>query len=570
MLEIGSLVDGKYKILNKIGQGGMSTVYLAMNERANKQWAIKEVRKDGVSNYEIVKQSLIVETDMLKQLSHPYLPSIVDVIDEEESFLIVMDYIEGNPLSLALQEYGPQPQEYVIEWARQLCDVLGYLHSRKPAIIYRDLKPGNIMLRPDGTIILIDFGTARQYKRAGKEDTTCLGTRGYAAPEQFGGQGQTDARTDIYCLGTTLYHLVTGHNPCEPPYELYPIRHWNPSLSQGLEQIISKCTQMNPADRYQSCAEVRYALEHYQELDRNYRHNAAVRMAAFGTASILAIACAGMSFGFHSAAGSLQTKSYASFVAAAKGEVTVDKQIGTYGEAISLNPSDSTAYLELLNNVYLEDNNLTPEEDGQLRQLLITTYDGKKTYEEKLSESAEDYADFSYQLGLAYFYCYNGEGNKSMASKWLNIAAQAAILSDSQKMRATRLGKIADYYTDLGRENKSGDSTVSYKQYWKDLAQITQGNIAADDNATTALMIYKEMVSQIYANANHFKKDGVSYDAMEAQLDNIRKRLVTDITVTDSDNADRINNLKTALTDNIDLAQKALDGAFHKQKEDKK
>ena len=108
MLEIGSLIDGKYKILNEVGHGGMSVVYLAMNERANKQWAIKEVRKDGVKDFEVVKQSLVAETNMLKKLSHPSLPDIVDVIDEDDRFLIVMDYIEGNSLKTALQEYGAQ------------------------------------------------------------------------------------------------------------------------------------------------------------------------------------------------------------------------------------------------------------------------------------------------------------------------------------------------------------------------------------------------------------------------------------------------------------------------------
>ena len=154
MLEIGSLVDGKYKILNVVGKGGMSVVYLAMNERANKQWAIKEVRKDGVQDFEVVKQNLIVETDILKNLNHPNLPSIIDVIDREDSFLIVMDYIEGKALSDVLKEYGAQPQEYVIEWAKQLCDVLGYLHSRVPPIIYRDMKPSNVMLKPDGNLVL--------------------------------------------------------------------------------------------------------------------------------------------------------------------------------------------------------------------------------------------------------------------------------------------------------------------------------------------------------------------------------------------------------------------------------
>ena len=161
MLEIGSLVDGKYKILNEVGRGGMSVVYLAMNEKANKQWAIKEVRKDGIRDFEVVKQGLIVETDMLKKLRHPSLPSIIDVIEDEDTFLIVMDYIEGNPLSSALEEFGAQPQELVISWAKQLCDVLGYLHSQNPPIIYRDMKPANVMLKPDGNVTLIDFGTAR-------------------------------------------------------------------------------------------------------------------------------------------------------------------------------------------------------------------------------------------------------------------------------------------------------------------------------------------------------------------------------------------------------------------------
>ncbi len=164
MLEIGSLVDGKYKILNEVGRGGMSVVYLAMNEKANKQWAIKEVRKDGIRDFEVVKQGLIVETDMLKKLRHPSLPSIIDVIEDEDTFLIVMDYIEGNPLSSALEEFGAQPQELVISWAKQLCDVLGYLHSQNPPIIYRDMKPANVMLKPDGNVTLIDFGTAREFK----------------------------------------------------------------------------------------------------------------------------------------------------------------------------------------------------------------------------------------------------------------------------------------------------------------------------------------------------------------------------------------------------------------------
>lgn len=126
MLEIGSIVDDKYRILSKIGQGGMSTVYLAINEKANKPWAIKEVRKDGIQNFEVVRESLIVETDLLKKLKHDNLPSIVDIIDQDDNFLIVMDYIEGVTLDKVVKEFGAQKQEDVVNWAIQLCDVLCY------------------------------------------------------------------------------------------------------------------------------------------------------------------------------------------------------------------------------------------------------------------------------------------------------------------------------------------------------------------------------------------------------------------------------------------------------------
>ena len=313
MLEVGSLVDGKYKILRVVGKGGMSVVYQAVNEKANKIWAIKEVRKDGVQNFEVVKQNLVVETDLLKRLSHPNLPSIIDVIDGDGSFLIVMDYIEGNSLNKAL-ENGPQSQDDVIEWSKQLCDVLGYLHSRKPPIIYRDMKPANVMLKPDGKVSLIDFGTAREFKSAAVEDTTCLGTQGYAAPEQYGGHGQTDARTDIYCLGATMYHLVTGHNPSTPPYEMYPIRQWNPELSSGLEQIIIKCTQRNPEDRYQSCAELLYALDHYRDLDDEVTRKRNLKWKLFIASVITTFVMLIGALGFNIARSGVTSQTYDSLV----------------------------------------------------------------------------------------------------------------------------------------------------------------------------------------------------------------------------------------------------------------
>ena len=299
MLKTGQLIAGRYRILGVVGQGGQSRVYLARDEYVNRQWAVKELRRD-VEHYDLIRRSLLAEIKLLRGLNHPYLPSIVDCIDEGDdgSILTVMDYIEGRTLSDILSHYGAQPQERVVKWALQLCDVLSYLHRQTPPIIYRDIKPGNIMLKPDGNITLIDFGTARQYRindsdqsggRGDGDDTICLGTRGYAAPEQFGGHGQTDARTDIYCLGATLYHLLTGRSPAKAPYEIRPIREWDPSLSAGLEEIVAKCTMRDPSERFSSCEELSYALMHHRERDRGFRSRTICKLSAFAAASVISV-----------------------------------------------------------------------------------------------------------------------------------------------------------------------------------------------------------------------------------------------------------------------------------------
>ena len=205
MLETGSLLDGKYRILSEIGRGGMSIVYLAINESANKTWAVKEIRKDKKDDGSFAAKRLIAETEMLKKLRHTNLPAVVDVIDREDTLVIVMDYIEGNSLQDLLEDEGAQPPEKVIDWAVQLCDVPGYLHGRYPPII-QGSETLQCHARPDGQVTLIDF--------AQRGNTAMPGMRTQPGwePEamrlrQFGGGGQTDGRTDLYNLGATMFHL---------------------------------------------------------------------------------------------------------------------------------------------------------------------------------------------------------------------------------------------------------------------------------------------------------------------------------------------------------------------------
>ena len=587
MLEIGSLVDGKYKILNKIGQGGMSVVYLAMNERANKQWAIKEVRKDGVQNFEVVKQGLIAETEMLKKLSHPNLPSIIDVIDGDGTFLIVMDYIEGRHLESVAKEYGAQSQEDVIEWAKQLCDVLSYLHSRKPPIIYRDMKPSNVMLKPDGKVMLIDFGTAREFKENSVADTTCLGTQGYAAPEQYGGHGQTDARTDIYCLGATLYHLLTGHNPSEPPYEMYPIRYWNPELSSGLEEIILKCTQKNPDDRYQNCGELLYALEHYNEMDLEYKRKQTLKWRAFLCSTALTVLAGAGAVGFKIAENTVTASTYEVYVEEAANLASTDPEqcIQYYKNAIALNPSDSLAYENLLNFFLWEHNDsaqgdtgneavsqqitcvFSDAEEQEIRKVLGTEENRNRRNEEYLKANVEAYDKFAYDLGIAYYFSYNGTGNKGAARKWLEIASEAEItekLNEANINRAANLYKISEYYDSLGMRNQAGDSMASYADYWRDLQKTVEDDSASGNNVNM-LLAYKEMISQIANNAANFKSAGITRQQMENELDNAVEAVSNMKIVTGSANAEYEQELKDNLIESLGSARTIVNSTFNRE-----
>lgn len=531
MLGIGSVVDGKYKILSEIGHGGMSVVYLAINERANKTWAIKKVRKDGTADFATVHQGLVAETEMLKKLNHPHLPSIIDVIDRDDSFLIVMDYIEGKSLESLLRHGGAQEPERVIEWCKQLCDVLGYLHSRTPPIIYRDMKPANVMLKPDGNVMLIDFGTAREYKAQSVEDTTCLGTRGYAAPEQFGGRGQTDGRTDIYCLGATMYHLLTGRSPCEPPYEIKPLGYWNPAFAgSGLEKLVIKCTRQNPAERYQNCAELMYALEHIHDEDDAMRRRRSVIWGGFvASLGISLLGILGM-VGFTFAGNSAATQSYNHYLTQAKSiESDFTTAAGYFEDAIDIKPSDPKAYNELLNAI---DNDMvfTSEESTALIKCILNTDGGTKTNIDYLASSnRKEYDAFVYRLANDYYFFYDGSDNRTKAAQWYEKVQDSKYLTAQQTELAKGLYTIGNYYSSLGSDKNIfavGSDTNTWLDFWNQMVQLTDGDLTSKTGgARYAAALYKELVNQIYTNAANFKAFGIAQQDMLTQLDKVESGL---------------------------------------------
>ena len=255
-LAVGQMMADRYRIEAVIGRGGTGAVYRVADTRTPQEWAIKELWSDNADAESLgLKTQLAAEITMLSKLRHPNLPRIVDAFETGNRHYIVMDYIRGRDLKAVLREMGPLPIDRVVHLGCQLANVLNYMHSQPQPIIFRDLKPANIMVEADGKVKLVDFGIARLFAPEASGDTQAFGTPGYAAPEQYG-HGQSDKRTDVYTLGVTLHELLTGHDPGQTPFRFPPVTSLRPEVPRALEALIAKCVSLHPDDRYPSLQEV--------------------------------------------------------------------------------------------------------------------------------------------------------------------------------------------------------------------------------------------------------------------------------------------------------------------------
>ncbi len=260
-LDRRTLLHKRYHIQRVIGQGGMGAVYQAKDVKRQTICAIKEMSLSmvPVNERQQAIQNFKIEAKMLWGLNHPNLPAFTGFFSEGQRYYMVMEYVDGYTLEELLERNnGPFSERRVLGWARQLCDVLEYLHSQNPPIIFRDMKPGNIMLTRNGRIKLIDFGIARFFRSSNSQDTQLLGTPGFAPPEQYG-RAQTDERSDVYSLAITLFQLLTN-TLSENGFGLKEVRLINPQVSPSVARALERASALDPEERYDSVAEFRRAL----------------------------------------------------------------------------------------------------------------------------------------------------------------------------------------------------------------------------------------------------------------------------------------------------------------------
>lgn len=254
-LDMKKMLGHKYRAGKRIGKGGMGCVYQVYCVENGRQYAAKVIENTVTGSGE-------KEAEILSNLNHHMLPEIREYFHYDYFTVIIMEYIHGCNMEEYIIKNGPVGKKKAVLFLRQLSDVLIYLHSREPSVIYRDLKPSNIMVESRGNLKLIDFGTARSFKSESENDTIALGTPGYAAPEQLSGEAQSDVRTDIYSLGATMYYILTGVDIGKPPFEAKPIHLLRSDIDRYLEDIIFRCLQKNPESRYQSVLELVCELDY--------------------------------------------------------------------------------------------------------------------------------------------------------------------------------------------------------------------------------------------------------------------------------------------------------------------
>lgn len=265
---------GKYRIIKSLGQGGEGNVYLAEDESLGRRVAVKRLWEQE-ENGERIRE----EAAFLRDLRHPMLPVVYELLCGEEWYL-VMEYVEGVSLHNYIAKHGSVGEAQARLWAAVLLDVLDYLHTRETPVIYRDLKPDNIMVCRDGSLKLVDFGAAGLRRFGERGEMRMAFSAGFAAPEQRGEDGKgvrADERSDLYAFGKILYYMVTGAVPGTAPGMAFPPSCYNPLLSEELEEVILRCMEEKPEARYQVAGEVMRDLRRIGARRKGRRGRAFVR-----------------------------------------------------------------------------------------------------------------------------------------------------------------------------------------------------------------------------------------------------------------------------------------------------
>lgn len=512
-----------YQILRKLGYGGDGTVYLVRHSPTEQLRAAKRLKADAVRQRRH-------ELDMMKHLRHPALPQVFDVLEEQGELWLVMEFIKGKALS-ALGRGEPEAEQ-LFSIADQLADVLLYLHTRRTPILHLDIKPSNILLRPDGSLVLIDFGAALRAVPEGKR-TASFGTPGFAAPEQSDASVSPDCRADQYGFGALLYYCLYREIPkttsaCRTRMQAERVR-WRRSLGPLLLRCLEQDREKRFPDTRAMCAAVRRVKRRYAARIRRRRGSA----AALFLLSAMIFAAANLRWEDHGMGPSVEAKENYRTLLDQADSLGFEQAVFSYGQALALCPEDATwceRLLDRINSDYL----FSQAEEEALKELVFSVPQGKmETADELLCQSSPEYGALAYRIGLAYWYFYEGAGGKSAASRWFRRAIESGDTPDSspetrQKtddppwLASARLhARIGSYYETLGRRDANGDSQASIGTYWNDLTELWELETLDRESIGVRCEIAGELLSLLIMQTHELRKEGIEAERLQKTLTSI-------------------------------------------------
>ena len=477
-MQEGGILAGKYRLLKRLGEGGEGSVFLAIHLQTEMFWAIKEIR---VSQKEADAFSCH-ELKMMKSLKNRHLPQIIDVLEQDGCVFLVMEHVRGVSMDRRLKKGRILSFREVRDVAEQVTEALCYLESRKPPVCHLDIKPSNLIRRPDGLIKLVDFGSAWKEKEQMKR----MGTDGYAAPEQYRPEcSGPDVRTDIYGLGATLYRMASGKT-----WSASQGGNGIPGCPSELSDLILRCLREEPAQRFQSASALQEGLAAIRRKEKREKGRrqilGALAMACPAAALCMQILPSVLDFSAD------ESWDYEKLIREA-GVVSEEESREYYRKAIFLNPGNSGAYLSYLSDAQM-DGVFSQEEEDYLRDTLHFVRPGtEQTFEELLEMEPEAYLETALQIGLAYWYASPREDNRRIALGWFQKAVEAAekkepgdgmdqegvkhtggrTQMEKEKQEASlylRLGTVLEKIPSSPEE----DAVLNAEEYWEDLGQILE------------------------------------------------------------------------------------------------
>lgn len=556
----------QYEILRELGRGGTSVVYLVTDRADGRNYAMKTLREDcgnKPEEYEQKAEHLRAEAEVLKALcanglesevlkeicrdeqdtafSHSGIPAFREcVCDENGDFAgFVMEYVEGRSLQQILEDGKCYTVRETVEAGLQLCGIMEQLHGQEPPMIFRDLKPANILVRPGGEFVLVDYGAVRKLRKSAATDTMRLGTDGYAAPEQYGGWEQSDERTDIYGIGAVLHHMITGRPPLETG--LRPLREILGSKGESrqyaeMAKILLLCCMTAPSMRYSSCKELGKALKgvlgscerggtakkrllgiagyRSRNAGNRFRERAARGSGEkvwnrFVWLANTAAVCLVLALVLAASAAGAKTAEYCALIEKARKETDFEEKKEAYRRAAALRPEDQEAYICFLREL-AADCVITEEEKSALDDVLFGRANAGRLWEkaagneegnlERMRKKRPgDYAAFSVELGKAYFACYEG-GREAARLCFRNALSAAGLWFDDRDM-AEAMEVV------LGEEWSKGRIDA-----WRELEETSTREAEMSGNGVFAAAVCKAAAAEIALSADRHREVGTDME----------------------------------------------------------